>query len=274
MTGPDLESAFNDCVEALRAGKSLEECLGRYPEHRADLEPLLGVVAEVWSVPRPALSPAAARIGEARLRRAVAGRRRPLYRQAGLGWLTAAAVLLLVLLGLGSTVAAAQGSTDGPLSGLRVAAERLQLTIARSPAEQADIQLAGVERRLDSLATQVGRGSPPPDGSLPEFEDKLKAALEKVEELPPPEAASRINRAIGLVARQRAIIEAVGDDESDSNRADELARREKQLTEKLRQIAGQAAQKAGPPARTPAHSLGQAPQQDPSERPGRPGRGR
>ncbi len=274
MAGPDLESAFDDCVEALRAGESLEECLSRYPEYRADLEPLLRVVTEVWSIPRPALSPAAARAGEARLHRALAGRRRPLYRQVGVGWLTAAALLLVVLLGLGSTVAAAQGNTEGPLSGLRVAAERLQLVIARSPAEQADVQLAGVERRLDSLATKVASGSPPPDGAFPRFEEELKAVLEKVDELPPPEAASRINRAIGLVARQRAIIKAVGDDESDANRAEELSRREKELTEKLRQIAGKEGPKPGPPAGTPAHNRGQVPQQNPSERPGGPGHSR
>jgi len=67
MSGPELESAFNDCIEALRAGQSVEDCLGRYPEHRAELEPFLKVVTEVWAMPRPGLSPAAARAGDGRV---------------------------------------------------------------------------------------------------------------------------------------------------------------------------------------------------------------
>ncbi len=281
MSGSELESAFNDCIEALRAGKSLEECLARYPEHRAELEPLLRVVAEVWSMPRPGLSPAAARAGEARLRQALAARRRPFYRRVGLGWAAAAALILVAFVGFGTTVAAAQGGPEGPLSGLKVAAERLQLAIARSPAEQADLRLAGVERRLDTLAAQVGRTPPPDDGTLSGFEAELKTALEKVEELPPPEAASRINRAIGLIARQRAIIEATRDEESDSGPLEKLSRREKELTEKLRRLAGKDGPRTGSPAGVvppdpgkDAPRTGQATPQSPPGRPGGPGRGR
>lgn len=248
MPESDLASALNEGIEALRAGESVDDALRRYPEHRAELEPLLRLVVEVRSMTRPALSAAAARVGEARVRRAAATRRRPRIYRPALGWVAAALVMLL-LLGLGTTVAAAQGRPESPLYGLRVAAERIQQAIALAPSAQADSHLAGVERRLDELATEVATtGRPPARPAFSDLDEKLRTALDKVEELPPPEAASRINRAIGLIARERAIIRAGDDNEVSSDRVEQLNRRETELTEKLRRLSGTDVSKTGPPA--------------------------
>ena len=36
-----LEQTFEECLELLSQGVSLEECLARYPEYARELEPLL-----------------------------------------------------------------------------------------------------------------------------------------------------------------------------------------------------------------------------------------
>lgn len=41
MLNNDLVNAFNDCIDRLAAGQSLEECLRIYPQFAADLEPML-----------------------------------------------------------------------------------------------------------------------------------------------------------------------------------------------------------------------------------------
>ena len=53
-----FKDIFNDCVDAMLQGESLEDCLLRYPEHVEELEPLLRIVADTREVshtiePRP-----------------------------------------------------------------------------------------------------------------------------------------------------------------------------------------------------------------------------
>ena len=53
----DLESALDRCLDALIAGDSIESCLARFPEHAAELEPLLLAARQVIDLPHPAPSP-------------------------------------------------------------------------------------------------------------------------------------------------------------------------------------------------------------------------
>ena len=54
---PDsLENVLATCLDDLDAGAPLEEILAKYPQHAADLAPLLAVAAQVRSAPWPALS--------------------------------------------------------------------------------------------------------------------------------------------------------------------------------------------------------------------------
>jgi hypothetical protein len=54
-----FENVLDDCLSQLRAGASVEDCLAQYPEHAADLHPLLAMTAAVLSVPVPRPEPAA-----------------------------------------------------------------------------------------------------------------------------------------------------------------------------------------------------------------------
>ena len=53
----DLERALDDCLVTLRSGSvSIEACLTRYPEHAAQLAPMLRVALLAWQAPGPTLS--------------------------------------------------------------------------------------------------------------------------------------------------------------------------------------------------------------------------
>jgi hypothetical protein len=280
MPGPDLESALHDSIEAVRGGESLEDVLRRYPDMGPELEPLLRLVVRVGSAPRPALSPAAFRAGEVRVRRAAAARRRRrLFYRPGFAWLAAAAALfMLVVLGVSTTVAAAQSSPEGPFYGLRVAAEQIQRVIGRAPTASADSHLSTAEERLDRLmAEAAATGRPPAGPALSEVDRAVETALTKVDELPPSEAAARINRAIGIVARERAAIRAGSDDENSSDQVERLNQREKELTEKLRSLTGRNGPRAVPPeGNPPADHRREAPKASPGPpgQHGSPGRSR
>ncbi|MDA0302653.1 MAG: hypothetical protein O2822_09010 [Chloroflexi bacterium] len=55
MSTPDLASVIDRCLDDLAAGRvTVSECLARYPEHRAALEPLLLAAASMQALPRRA----------------------------------------------------------------------------------------------------------------------------------------------------------------------------------------------------------------------------
>ncbi|MEI7926531.1 MAG: FecR family protein, partial [Chloroflexota bacterium] len=52
MSTPDLASVIDQCLDDLVTGRAtMSECLERYPEHRAELEPLLLAAASLQAVP-------------------------------------------------------------------------------------------------------------------------------------------------------------------------------------------------------------------------------
>ena len=53
----EFENILNECLDRLMQGEDIESCLTRYPEHAAELEPLLKTALETRAVadikPRP-----------------------------------------------------------------------------------------------------------------------------------------------------------------------------------------------------------------------------
>ncbi|MCB9133590.1 MAG: hypothetical protein H6647_21920 [Anaerolineales bacterium] len=116
-----FEEALNDCLERMRRGESLQSCLARFPQHAADLAPLLQVGQMLRSAP-PALSADAFSRGRVILRDAALadhsaswGQRlgdtlRGLIVPLGL-----AAAALVVILVIGAAWSSAPGETLYPL---------------------------------------------------------------------------------------------------------------------------------------------------------------
>jgi hypothetical protein len=51
-----VEEVFSAAWQQVRAGRSIESVVARYPDHAAELEPMLRLAAAVHAVPPPALS--------------------------------------------------------------------------------------------------------------------------------------------------------------------------------------------------------------------------
>lgn len=163
MMDRELAEAFNNCIDRLAAGQSIEDCLRAYPHLAAALRPML----EAGQLTRRA-APDAAEIarsqeqGRARLEAALRTynppQQKPEYRIGPLTGLARLAAGLLLVLGAaaGGLSAAAQDSLPGDaLYGLKLFTEQVQLTM-RGPDEGL---LAGLEeRRIDEVQRLLAAG--------------------------------------------------------------------------------------------------------------------
>jgi len=149
-----LIEAFNDCVERLQAGESLEECLRRYPQHAAELRPIL-LGTEAVRRARPSIHEVEQARQSARFRfeatlRDDASQRRgiwPVLRYAA----GAAAALIL---GVGVLTALAQSALPGdPLYGLKRAGEQALMALA-GPADDGRLN----DRRIAEIQALLAAG--------------------------------------------------------------------------------------------------------------------
>ena len=155
-----LEEILDICLDRVRVnGDTVEQCLGSYPEHAAELEPLLRAALSVTRAsstiePRPEFE----RVPKYRLLSALeaketkrAERRKPLW-----GWqrrlaLVFAGIVVVLLAGSG-TIAAASSSLPGDkLYPIKTATEKVQGFFTRGNESKASFNFKLAQRRTNEL---------------------------------------------------------------------------------------------------------------------------
>ena len=165
-----FDSALDDCLNLVRVGASIKDCLARYPEYAGELEPLLRLASGVKSVPTPrpdsvavqsnlqrmldAAQEAAARRQKRRLSRfawpwAKPGdnQGRPLFRAT----MTVVAIVVLVGVVAGALFASAADSLPGQvLYPVKRLGEDVRLSLTLSAATRQELQSEYmIERRRE-----------------------------------------------------------------------------------------------------------------------------
>jgi hypothetical protein len=181
-----FEKILDECLERLIQGESVEECLARYPEQAAELEPLLRVALmakEASSVePRPELKAAARHrfqsavsdMGRQRQRRGFALRWR--WR-----WAMAIAVVLLLFVAGGSTVAASNDSLPGDLLyPVKTRVEQVRMWFATTDTGKAKLHAQFANRRIEEIIRIIEKDKPDKVSGLVE---RLVDHLDKIEQL-------------------------------------------------------------------------------------------
>lgn len=153
----DMSRALAECLEAVEAKRNLLEYLRRYPADRDDLIGMLRLSLELNSLGAPAADPAFRLRARNRMLALAAQRRhepqrkpfsvvpRPLVRLA-----IAGAFAVALVAGSLAAVAASDNSLPGnPLYGVKLTAERVQLTLTFDSASRARLQLHFADVRLD-----------------------------------------------------------------------------------------------------------------------------
>ena len=164
-----IENIFNECVEAMLHGESLEQCLQRYPQHAAELEPLLRTAmaahhASAAVEPRPEFKAQMMYRIQSELSATKEKRRAkwlPSFKHMP-RWAVAALLIVLVLLMAGGgTVAAASNSAPGDtLYPVKLATENVQLALTFSDTGKANLEAKFASRRIDEMERIIDKGNP------------------------------------------------------------------------------------------------------------------
>ncbi|MEJ2737652.1 MAG: DUF5667 domain-containing protein [Anaerolineae bacterium] len=161
-----FETVFNECLDSIQAGESVEACLARYPEHAEALRPLLSLATAVRAVPLPRPNPLAVHASRQRMLRAVSERdaRQPLL--AGLfawPWLraTLALAVLILVVGFGSRglVAVSAGSLPGDnLYPVKRFAENVRYALTLDPVARQQLEAEFAAEREKEVRTVLDSG--------------------------------------------------------------------------------------------------------------------
>jgi uncharacterized protein DUF5667 len=162
----DLSRPLQECLEAIDSKRDLPEVLRRYPADRAELIALLRLSVDLGGLEAPAADPAfrlrarnrmlaaAERQRRARNHNPLRAWPRPVVRLAFAGALVAA-----LLVGGLTAAAASDGSLPGdPLYGVKLGAERAQLTLTFNSADRARLQLRFADLRLQEAQRLFAAG--------------------------------------------------------------------------------------------------------------------
>lgn len=214
-----IEDVLARCLHALeQRAVTLDQCLARFPEHAAELEPLLRAALALGEVPHHAMSServasleqsvlAAARQSARRARQRTS---RPKRAVSGVWrWAVALGIVLIVIAASGSgTVAAASSALPGePLYGIKRTVEELQLTIAPE-VRKPELLARFAEERLEEVEALAEEGNVPPE-VIEGMVMSTQTALNALEDTSGAQRDELSEKLSGLTERQQSVLSDV-----------------------------------------------------------------
>ncbi len=191
--GKYLEEIFDDCTAELRKGRSIEECLAKYPERSLELKPLLELVQAMEQLPKPeptidAVSAALVDVGQeiALLRHVESSKQRKksrsvfgrLFQQPRLAW-TLSVGFALVLMFVGMATVSANSVPGNILYPVKLATEKVRFLLAFSPERKAELRLTFSEERTKEIKRVLQRSGKLDEGLLDSMLKEAQSALEE-----------------------------------------------------------------------------------------------
>lgn len=162
----DLSRPLEECLQAVKEKRNLQQVLRRYPADRDELIGMLRLSVELSAMGAPAAEPAFRLRARNRMLQLAAERRQARQRNP-FGWvprpatrLAFAGAMAIGLVAAGVTAAAASGGSlpGDPLYGLKLGIERAQLAVTLDSAQRARLQLHFADVRLEEAQRLFGLG--------------------------------------------------------------------------------------------------------------------
>ena len=159
-----IDNIFNDCLERLFRGESVEDCLRRYPQWASELESLLRaslvLLRRTAAVqPDPGFKARLYSQLEGVLQAKRKAGRKALVLIWRRGWALALVCALVILVAGVGIVAASEGALpDEPLYSVKLAVEQARLSLAFSDREKAELHIRFAERRAAEMAEIARQG--------------------------------------------------------------------------------------------------------------------
>jgi len=161
--GREFDNILDECLERLLArGEKLEQCLASYPEQAAELKPLLETVLMTKQAsaiePRPEFKARARYLFNSAIQETEPKRKFSFFSWWP-SWVTVMAIVLVLVLAGGGTVAAASGSMpDEPLYPVKIASEQTQLLFTPSALSKAELYANLVDKRISEIIYVANKG--------------------------------------------------------------------------------------------------------------------
>ncbi len=157
-----FENILNECLEDIVKGGDIESCLARYPEHAAELEPLLRTALAARNAaavkPDPEFRQRAGYEFQAAIRQLPSKAPRGSF-QWSLRWVAPLAVIIVLLVaGSGTVVAAGNSLPDSPLYQVKLATEGVQLAFTPSDLGKAELYSKFADRRVEEIIAMAEKG--------------------------------------------------------------------------------------------------------------------
>jgi len=178
-----------------------------------DLADLLAVAARLRAVPVPEPSAAAVARGRQRLMQAIEadGKRRADGLPGSWRWVRpvfagAMAALMCVVLVFVLNSAAARSLPGSPLYAFKTVKEHVQVWLADSPREQADVHLLMARRRLNEIQAMTLRDGAPSIALLDTMAQEMDAALAAMEDVPITQIGPLLSDLATVARRQQSTL--------------------------------------------------------------------
>jgi len=161
-----FNNIFDECLDRLIKGETVEQCLDKYPEYSRELGPLLrtAMAARVASTiqPRSEFKSRARYEFQSALREMEEKKsaRSSLFAwRWQSGWAIALVVLIVVVLGGGSTAVVASNSMpDSKLYSVKLTTEQIQLALSSSDVGKAELNSQFADRRAGEIVYVASKG--------------------------------------------------------------------------------------------------------------------
>jgi len=158
-----FNNILDQCLERiLNKGGTVEQCLADYPEQATELEPLLQMALMVKKA--SAIQPHPEFAARARYQfRSALQTAKPKRRFSFFGWQSrwatvVAVVLILLLAGSGTVVAADNSMPDSPLYPVKLVTEQVRVRLTPSDIGKAELYAKLADRRVAEIAHMAGKG--------------------------------------------------------------------------------------------------------------------
>jgi len=163
----EFEDILNDCLEKMLQGRSIEQCLADYPDHASALEPMLRTAARTRMAanvrPRPEFKDRARHefqvaIRDMEAKPAPIGRRLFSFPSLKPVWITACALVAIVIAGGGTVYAAGNALPDSPLYTVKLATEQVRLFFTPSDIGKAELYAQFADERVEEIIRMADKG--------------------------------------------------------------------------------------------------------------------
>lgn len=160
-----IENIFNECIERIEQGDTIENCLKSYPFDAAELEPLLRTAlgiqanASFYNPSRYVKSISHARLdGAQRYARYV--QKKDEYPAWQRVWVPAlASITAVMFIGVGTVAASSNALPDETLYPVKMAAENVRVAFTFSDVAKAKVHVELAEERSDEIAAMAAQGN-------------------------------------------------------------------------------------------------------------------